>query len=128
MSGGRSQAGEVVEERREEIITVPAGHGHGPEVIEKQTYERRELSPPRIHYGRSRSAGPAPIIVDTHGPVEIIETNRGSAGPLVLLDNRGRKRNGDLVVYEERREREHDGGVIIKKDKKGRMSIVVPRN
>ncbi len=165
MSGGRSEAGAVVEERREEIFREGPGHGHG-EVFEKTTFERRELSPPRSHigHGRSRSVGPSPIIVDAQSPVEIID--RSYAGPLVLIGDRRSKddrairaeikaleaerealkaeqkaqleleradriRRGDLVVYEERetvrREREPDGGVEIKRDKKGRMSIVVPR-
>ena len=96
--------------------------------------------------------GPAPIIVDAHGPVEIIErSNNIPLGPLVLIEDRRSKddrairaeikaleferadriRRGELVVYEERdivrREREPDGGVEIKRDKKGRMNIIVPR-
>jgi hypothetical protein len=164
MSGGRSEGGTVIEERREEIIREGPQYGHG-EVFEKTTFERRGLSPGRSHisHGRSRSVGP-PIIVDAQGPVEIID--RSHAGPLVLIGDRRSKddrviraeikaleaerealraeqkaqleleradriRRGDLVVYEERetvrREREPDGGVEIKKDKKGRMSIIVPR-
>jgi hypothetical protein len=167
MSGGRSDAGTVIDERCEEIIREGPQHGHG-EVIEKTTFERRELSPPSHHivHGRSRSVGPAPVIIDTHGPVEIVNrSNHIPIGPLVLLGDRRSKddhviraeikaleaerealraeqkaqlefdradriRRGELVVYEEReirREREPDGGVQIKKDKKGRMSIVVPR-
>jgi hypothetical protein len=168
MSGGLSEGGAVVEERREEIIREGPGYGRG-EFFEKKTFERRELSPPRGHisYGRSRSVGPAPIIVDTHGPVEIIErSNNIPLGPLVFVGDRRSKddrairaeikaleaerearraeqkaqleferadriRRGDLVVYEERetvrREREPDGGVEIKRDKKGRMNIIVPR-
>lgn len=152
MSGGRSQAGEVVEERREEVITIPPYHGRPVEVIEKRTFERRELSPPRSYFGRSRSVGPAPVIVDVHRPVEIVETsNRIPVGPLVVLDNRRSKddrtiraeirvlepekkatveferaerlRSGDLVIYK----REPDEGVVIRRDKKGKMNIIVPR-
>jgi hypothetical protein len=153
MSGGRSEGGAVVEERREEIIREGPRYGRG-EFFEKKTLERRELSPPRGHisYGRSRSVGPAPIIVDAHSPVEIIErSNNIPVGPLVLIDDRRSKderairaeikaleleradriRRGELVVYEERgavrREREPDGVIEIKKDKKGRMNIIVPR-
>lgn len=164
MSGGRSEGGTVIEERREEIIREGPQYGLD-EVFEKTTFERRGLSPGRSHisHGRSRSVGP-PVIVDAPGPVEII--GRSHAGPLVVIGDRRSKddrviraeikaleaerealraeqkaqleleradriRRGDLVVYEERdivrREREPDGGVEIKKDKKGRMSIVVPR-
>jgi hypothetical protein len=163
MSGGRSEAGNVVEERREEIIREGPRYGRG-EFFEKTTFERQELSPgSHINHGRSRSVGP-PVIVDAQGPVEIIDRSR--AGPLVFIGDRRSKddrairaeikaleaereairaeqkaqieleradriRRGELVVYEERetvrREREPDGGVEIKKDKKGRMSIVVPR-
>jgi hypothetical protein len=153
MSGGRSEGGAVVEERREEIIREGHRYGRG-EFFEKKTLERRELSPPRGHisYGRSRSVGPAPIIVDAHSPVEIIErSNNIPVGPLVLIDDRRSKddrairaeikaleleradriRRGELVVYEERgavrREREPDGVIEIKRDKKGRMNIIVPR-
>ena len=120
-----------------------------------------------IGHGRSRSVGPAPVIIDTHGPVEIVErSNNIPVGPLVFVGDRRSKddrtiraeikaleaerealraeqkaqlefdradriRRGELVVYEEkdiiRRERETDEVVVVKKDKKGRMSIVVPR-
>src|SRR5277367_378509 len=161
MSGGRSEGGTVVEERREEIIREGPQYGRG-EFFEKTTFERRGLSPGRSHigHGRSRSVGPAPVIIDTHGPVEIVDrSNQIPVGSLVLIGDRrskddrairveikalealkaeqkaqleferaGRIRRGDLVIYEERdvvrREREPDGGVEIKRDKKGRMSIV----
>jgi methionine aminopeptidase len=166
MSGGRSDGGTVVEERREEIIREGPRYGQG-EFFEKTTFERRGLSPPRnpFGHGRSRSVGPAPVIVDAHAPVEVIErSNHIPVGPLVLVGDRRSKddrairaeiraleaerealkaeqkaqieferadrfRRGDLVVYEEivRREREPDGVVEIKRDKKGRMSIIVPR-
>ena len=168
MSGGRSEAGTVIEERREEIIKEGPAYGRG-EFFEKKTFERQELSPPRSHigHGRSRSVGPAPVIIDTHGPVEIVErSNNIPVGPLVFVGDRRSKddrtiraeikaleaerealraeqkaqlefdradriRRGELVVYEEkdiiRRERETDEVVVVKKDKKGRMSIVVPR-
>lgn len=169
MSGGRSEGGTVVEERREEIFREGPQHGRG-EFFEKTTFERRGLSPGRSHigHGRSRSVGPAPVIIDTHGPVEIVDrSNQIPVGPLVLVGDRRSKddrairaeikaleaerealkaeqkaqleferadriRRGDLVVYEERdivrMEREPDGGVEIRRDKKGRMSIVVPRS
>jgi hypothetical protein len=181
MSGGRSDAGDLVMERREEIIDIPAGHGHG-EIIEKTTVERRELSPPRSQYGRSRSAGREPIVVNARGPVEIVErSNNIPLGPLVLLENKssksdraikaeiraleaerealraeqkaamelrraeqfrregqmGQSYGGELIMYEEveeresrshrGKEREPDGGVVIKKDKKGRMTMSVPK-
>jgi len=89
MSGGRSQGGNVVEEHREEIIDIPAANGR-PEIIEKRTYDsRRELSPPRSRIGRSRSVGPAPVIVDAREPYEVVDrTSYAPAGPLVLLGNR----------------------------------------
>jgi hypothetical protein len=151
MSGGRSDGGTVIEERREEIIREGPRYGRG-EFFEKTTFERRGLSPPRSHivHGRSRSVGPAPIIIDTKGPVEFVEHSTNiPVGPLVLVGDRrlrddrtiraeikdleferaDRIRRGELVVYEEvRKEREPDGVVVeIKRDKKGRMSIVVPR-
>jgi hypothetical protein len=168
MSGGRSEAGVVIEVRREEIIKEGPARGKG-EFFEKKTIERREISPARSHiaHGRSRSVGPAPVIIDTRGPVEIIErSNNIPVGPLVLVGDRRSKddrairaeiraleaerealkaeqkaqigfdradriRRGDLVVYEEketiRKERELEGVVEVRKDKKGRMSIVVPR-
>jgi len=168
MSGGRSEGGDIVEERREEVFDMPAGRGH-VEITETK-YERRELSPPRSRIGRSRSAGPAPIIVDAKDPVEIIDRSRNfPIGPLVLFENRNMRddqvikaeiralepervawkvepkaalelrraeqirrarESGELVVYEEVKikEREPDEGVlIIKKNKKGRMSMSIPK-
>ncbi len=169
MSGGRSEAGNVVEERREEVVQIPARHGHG-EIFEKTTVERREVSPARSTISRSRSVGPSPRIVDAR-PVEVIErSNNIPLGPLVLLDNnrakderairaeikaleaerealraekkatrelrkaelirREGRESGDLILYEreviKERDRSPDGGVVIKKDKKGRMSLSVP--
>lgn len=87
MSGGRSDGGEVIEERREETIDLRGGRAHA-EIIER-TYEHRELSPPRSRYGRSRSVGPAPYIVDARGPVEILDRSRDApSSSLVLLENR----------------------------------------
>jgi hypothetical protein len=98
MSGGRSEGGEVVEERREEIIDIHGGRAHA-EIIEK-TYERRGLSPPRSHYGRSRSVGPAPIIVDAKGPVEFIDRSRNfPSNSLVLVENRN-TRNEQAIKAE----------------------------
>lgn len=153
MSGGRSEAGTVIEERREEIIREVPQYRRG-EFIEKTTFERRGLSPPRSQFvhGRSRSVGPAPVIIDTYGPVEVVErSNNIPVGPLIVIEDRRSKddrtiraeikaleleradriRRGELVIYEERgtvrKEREPDGGVEIKRDKKGRMSIIVPK-
>jgi len=151
MSGGRSDGGTVIEERREEVIREVPRYDRN-EFFEKTTFERRGLSPPRsqIIHGRSRSVGPAPIIIDTRGPVEVVErSNNIPVGPLVLVGDRRSKddrivraeikalefekaeriRRGDLVVYKEvRKEREPDEVVVeIKRDKKGRMSIVAPR-
>ena len=146
MSGGRSDVGgEIIEEHREVVKDIPAQHGHG-EIIEKTTFDRQELSLPRGYHGRSRSVGPAPRIIDAR-PVEYVErSNKIDIGPLVLLDNRRSKdehtvkteiirregRSGDLIVYEEV-SRDRDRGnsssdrIEIRKDKKGRMSISVPK-
>src|SRR5438309_2191137 len=98
MSGGRSDAGEVVEERREEIIDIQGRRAHA-EIIEK-TYERRDLSPPRSRYGRSRSAGPGPIIVDAKGPVEIVDRSYDvPSSSLVLVENR--KTRDDQAIQAE---------------------------
>lgn len=161
MSGGRG--GEVIEERREEVVKIPIQRGR-LEVIDKRTV--REVSPGRGYIGRSRSVGPAPIIVDAHGPVRVVERSDNlSVGPLVVVDNRrksdavraeiralealkadqaisidlrkadrirvGGRESGDLVIYEEKVKKEKDVDVVgieIRKDKKGKMSIIIPRN
>lgn len=169
MSGGRSNAGHIVEERRtEEIIEVPdVPHGHGhteTEVIQKTTtIEKREVSPARTT--RSHS----PHIIHTGRPEYVERSNEMIIGPLALAGPdphhhvkderairqeikaleaerealRAEKRanrellkadlirregriggSEEIILYEERRE--SDGGVEIKKDKKGRMSLSVP--
>lgn len=91
MSGGRSQAGNIVEERREEFIHTDTPGVH--KTVEKTTIERREVSPARTTVSRSRSVGPAPVIIDA-GPTFVTEHETSAplvVGPLVLADSGHRK-------------------------------------
>jgi hypothetical protein len=196
MSGGRSEAGTIIEERRQEIFTIPPppGPSDNLEVIKdtKITEIHRDHSPARSHHHHHEG----PVILEARPRDEstLVETRREwiersdpiPVGPLALAiqperyrpkDERairaeikaleaekealraekraerelrkadrirrsGRSSETDLVLYETerydrpeeeytlvRRERieEPEGGVRIEKDKKGRMSISVPK-
>jgi hypothetical protein len=197
MSGGRSEAGTVIEERRQEVFTIPPPPPQGNfEVIKdtKITEIHRDHSPARSHHHHHHHDGA--VILDAHPREEstFVETKREwvehsdpiPVGPLALAiqpdryrpkDERairaeikaleaekealraekraerelrkadrirrgGRASETDLVLYETdryevpeeeymvvRRERieEPEGGVRIEKDRKGKMSISVPK-
>lgn len=192
MSGGRSEAGTVIEERRQEVFTVPPPPSAPFEVIRdtKIVETRRDPSPAISSY----HGGPVVVEARPREETTFVETKREyversdpiPVGPLALaiqperyrpkderairaeikaleaekealraekraerefrkadrLRRGGRASETDLVLYETerydrpeeeytvvRRERieEPEGGVRIEKDKKGRMSISVPK-
>jgi hypothetical protein len=195
MSGGRSEAGTVIEERRQEVFTIPPPPGGAFEVVKdtKITEIHRDHSPARSHHHHHHDGA---VILEAHPREEstFVETKREwvdrsdpiPVGPLALAiqperyrakDERairaeikaleaekealraekraerelrkadrirrgGRVSETDLVLYETerydrpeeeytvvRRERieEPEGGVRIEKDRKGKMSISVPK-
>lgn len=195
MSGGRSEAGTVIEERRQEIFTIPPPPPGGVEIVKdtKITEIRRDPSPARPYY--PPHGGHGPVVVDARPREEttyveqrewVERSDPVPVGPLALAvqpdryrakDERairaeikaleaekealraekraerelrkadrirrgGRASESELVLYETerydrpeeeytlvRRERveEPEGGVRIEKDKKGKMSISVPK-
>ena len=95
MSGGRSEAGTVVEEHRTEVFTVPAPPPPPPgwvpppppgnlEVVTdtKIIETRRSPSPARSHHSHHHHHE-GPIIIDTSGPRE--ESAPIPVGPLALV-------------------------------------------
>jgi hypothetical protein len=195
MSGGRSEAGTVIEERRQETFTIPPPPPGGFEIVKdtKITEIRRDPSPARPYY--PPHGGHGPVVVDARPREEttyveqrewVERSDPVPVGPLALAvqpdryrakDERairaeikaleaekealraekraerelrkadrirrgGRASESELVLYETerydrpeeeytlvRRERveEPEGGVRIEKDKKGKMSISVPK-
>jgi hypothetical protein len=195
MSGGRSEAGTVIEERRQEIFTIPPPPSGAVEIVKdtKITEIHRDHSPARSYH--HHHDGPGPIVVDARPREEttyveqrewVERSDPVAVGPLALAvqsdryrpkDERairaeikaleaekealraekraerelrkadrirrgGRASESELVLYETdryerpeeeytlvRRERieEPEGGVRIEKDKKGKMSISVPK-
>ncbi|KAI8945734.1 hypothetical protein F4801DRAFT_111883 [Xylaria longipes] len=167
LTAARSSAGALVEERREEVFTIPPpapptlirapppptlirAPPPPPVEVVKETMVR-EISPSRssyttTSYGTSRT----PVVIEA-GPREVSDNTL--VGPLALVGDRrvdhhyhhgrhghshSRDRDlvraerlptGELVLYEEEIERieEPRRGVRIEKDKKGRMSISVPK-
>lgn len=194
ISGGRSEAGTVIEERRQEIFTIPPPPPPGNvEIIKdtKITEIHRDHSPARSHHHHHHDGA---VILDARPRDETFVEQREwiersdpiPVGPLALAvqpdryrpkDERairaeikaleaekealraekraerefrkadrirrgGRSSETDLVLYETerydtpeeeytlvRRERveEPEGGVRIEKDRKGKMSISVPK-
>jgi hypothetical protein len=146
MSGGRSNAGDIVEETSKEIIVLePPRHRPREEVVEKltATVERREVSPVRSYISRSRSVGRAPLIVDAQRTEYVERSNDIPIGPMVLLhsDHRGHKKankevqiikreerdDGSVILYKHEEIREPESVLRIEKSKKGRLSISVPK-
>jgi hypothetical protein len=168
VSGARSHAGDIIEERRTEVFVAPNATGGlppivvpppppgGTEVI-KETIVRNVSPGPSHHHhgGRSRassvtSSSATAVVVDAR-PREVREVSETiGVGPLALVpashSHRSRSKSrvrrsekdlvraerlstGELVLYEEQIERieEPSRGVRIEKDKKGRMSISVPK-
>jgi hypothetical protein len=194
MSGGRSEAGTIIEERRQEVFTIPPPPAAPVEIIRdmKIVETHHDHSPARSYHHHHDGA----VVIDArpHEETTFIETKKEyiersdqiPVGPLALAiqperyrpkDERairaeikaleaekealraekraerelrkadrirrgGRASETDLVLYETdryeipeeeytlvRRERfeEPEGGVRIEKDKKGRMSISVPK-
>jgi hypothetical protein len=150
MSGGRSQGGNIVEETSKEIIVLePPSYRPQEEVVERKiaTVERRELSPPRSYITRSRSVGRAPLIVDAERTEYVERSNDITIGPMVLLQTghryhhrnsrktdkevqivrREERDDGSVILYKREEIREPDVVVRIEKNKKGRLSISVPK-
>jgi hypothetical protein len=96
MRGGRSQAGDIVEERHELIHTdTPGTH----QTIEKTTIERRDVSPARSSVSRSRSVGPQ--IIEAN-PTFIHEQSAPMiVGPLVLADQGHNHRKDERAIRAE---------------------------
>jgi hypothetical protein len=169
LAAARSVPGAVVEERKDELFTIPPpapptvirAPPPPPVEIVRDTMIR-EISPVRSHtsyttsgygtatgYTGSSTTSRTPIVVDA-GPREYGDDL--VAGPLAIVGDRRREYDyhhhhhhghggdrdlvraerlptGELVLYEEEVERieEPRRGVRIEKDKKGRMSISVPK-
>ena len=167
MVAARSHAGDIVEERRTEIIrastpppavvVVPPA---APVEVVNTTRVVREISPARSYTTTTVDSASAPVIVEAR-PREI--SDEIAVGPLaVVTADRRRDRDdirseikhlerelarrerhhgdrelvraerlssGELVLFEERVEEvvEPRRGVRIEKDRKGRMSISVPK-
>ncbi len=113
-----------------------------PEIVEKTTVERREEIPGRL---RSRSVGPVVYETDRRevierdfnsGPLVLRRKDERSISAeikaleaekeAIRIEKRAQREferahrireSGELVVYEERKEKEHDGGVRVEKDK-----------
>ena len=126
MSGGRSEAGTVVEEHRTEVFTVPAPPPPPPgwipppppgnlEVVTdtKITEIHRSPSPARSHHGHHHHHHDGPIIIDAVRPREVsdvVETRRTDiyersdpipVGPLALaIPERHRSRDERAVRAE----------------------------
>lgn len=193
MSGGRSEAGTIIEERRQEIFTIPpppvplelirdtkiteVHHDHSPgpahqhhggaviidahpphhhdtTVIEKREFiERSDVVPvgamalvaqPERYRPKDERAIRAEIKA-LEAEKEALRAERRAEKEFRKADRirrGGRSSESELVLYETdryergeeeytmvRRERieEPEGGVRIEKDKKGRMSISVPK-
>ncbi|KAI0912676.1 hypothetical protein F4823DRAFT_163833 [Ustulina deusta] len=166
LAAARSVSGVLVEERKEEVFTIPPPAPPTvirvppppPVEVVKETMVR-EVSPVRS-YTSHNGPGPStistytsrtPVVIDA-GPREV--SDDVLVGPVALVgDRRGdqhhhhygyhshshsrdrdlvraeRLPTGELVLYEEEIERieEPRRGVRIEKDKKGRMSISVPK-
>lgn len=181
MSGGRSEAGTIMEERQE-VYAIPAPapvYAAPASVYAPSAPSVRHASPPPVTYERREES----TFVERDRKVRNVEYVERSnemvqgIGPLALAvpEDRGSSRKderairaeikaleaekealriekkaskemrraeklrregaggGEMVMYErderyERREREPEGGVRIEKDKKGRMSISVPKS
>ncbi|KAI0390081.1 hypothetical protein F5Y17DRAFT_446120 [Xylariaceae sp. FL0594] len=164
LAAARSVPGAVVEERKDELFTIPppapptVTRAPPPPPVEMvRDTMIREISPVRSHtsyttsgygtttygtsvgYTASSATTRPPIIVDA-GPREY--GDEVIAGPLAIVGDRRKEHRGErelvraerlptgeLVLYEEEVERieEPRRGVRIEKDKKGRMSISVPK-
>jgi hypothetical protein len=143
MTSGRYGGTDVVEETSRAIVMLePPSHRPREEVVERLTVERREVSPHRGHISRSRSVGRAPLIVEARRGEYVERSNNIPIGPLVLLQNdrRGHRTNkeveiikreevddGPVVLYQREEVHEPDVVVRIEKNKKGRLSISVPK-
>ncbi|KAI1434228.1 hypothetical protein GGR50DRAFT_416303 [Xylaria sp. CBS 124048] len=171
LTAARSISGAIVEERKEEIFTIPpppvpvppaapsvALRSLAPPSVEVTNEALvREVSPLQAYTSYNVATVPptnpnylapgAPVVVDT-GLREV--TEHDLVGPLTIVGDRrighhsrhrsrsrGRElvrterlATGELVVYEEEIERieEPRRGVRIEKDKKGRMTISVPKH
>lgn len=184
MSGGRSDAGTIIEERQE-VYAIPAPPPApvyaAPASIYAPAPSIRNASPPPVTYETRQES----TFIERDRKVRNVEYVERSnemvqgVGPLALAvpEDRGGSRKderairaeikaleaekealriekkaskemrraerlrregaggggGEMVMYErderyERREREPEGGVRIEKDKKGRMSISVPKS
>lgn len=199
MSGGRSEAGTIIQERREEIFEVPQPPPPPLPLQNLETIQQVTTTTTERHPSNSRSRAPSPARSyvshhshhnDHHGQPLIIHAEKRSdpeiyerreeyiersegvpMGALALAPQhhsrkderairaeikaleaekealraerradkemrkadrlrRDGRESGELMLYEERVERirEPEGGVRIEKDKKGRMSISVPKN
>jgi hypothetical protein len=163
VAAARSVPGAVLEERREDVFTIPpsapptvvrAPPPPPVEVVREAVV--REISPTRSSasyltstgYTTTTGTSRTPIVVDA-GPREY--SDDVLVGPLALVSDRRRDHHhhhhhhshsrdrdlvhaerlptGELVLYEEEIERieEPRRGLRIEKDKKGRMSISVPK-
>jgi hypothetical protein len=175
VAAARSSAGNIADERREEIyVGAPGGGGvkivePGPapvvvnlpppppppvEVINKQTVIR-DVSPTRSTTSYTTTTDTtAPLILDSREvrgaqPLVLRQRSRSRTGRELRSEIRAleaehrhgrrsdrdivraeRLSDGQLVLYEEHVEKIDEGyrGPRIEKDKKGRMSISVPRN
>ncbi|KAI2636791.1 hypothetical protein GGS21DRAFT_489560 [Xylaria nigripes] len=165
LAAARSIPGPVLEERREEVFTIPPPappalvRAPAPPPIELVKEPIVNEAPPNYSYtsynttsAASTSCGfvaPRPPVIIEPRTLEVSENV--AAGPVALVgdwrtdhrhryQHRSRSRGrelvrterlptGELVVYEEEIERveEPRRGVRIEKDKKGRMSISVPK-
>ncbi|KAI1287899.1 hypothetical protein F5Y03DRAFT_113220 [Xylaria venustula] len=161
LAAARSVPGQVIEERKEEVFTIPPPapptlirNPPPPVEVVKETFVR-EVSPARTTYTShapsttSYATSRTPVVVDAV-PREV--SDNVLVGPLAIVGDRrvehhhhghhshshSRDRDlvraerlptGELVLYEEEVERieEPRRGVRIEKDKKGRMSLSVPK-